>query len=353
MREVLRSVAPSLCVVVPATDEAPHLDRCLTSIAAAADGPDQVVVIDQPRLSVVDARNEGAARTGADVLVFIDSDVLVHNDAFTRIRAAFARDPGLSAVVGAYDESPAAGGAISGFRNLLHHAVGTSAPGPLTTFWTGLGAVRSEAFASAGGFDDELRWPRDSGDPRDFMADVAFGVRLAEAGHRIELDPRIQGTHLKRWTLSQMVYTDFLLRGVPWVRLLLRRRDAPVHLNLGWRHRISALVSLFGTISILRRRPRPAAAMAAALVILNRPFYALLLRRRGPAQATAGIAAHMLHHLTSLASICCGLAIHLSEQRRPSAPAGVEFAAAEAARSNGASHSELVRMLPADAGHLR
>ena len=204
MTDRSRPTGPTLCVVVPATDAAPFLDRCLSSIAAAADGPDEVIVVDEPELSVVDARNRGAWLSSADVLVFIDSDVLIHADSFTRIRAAFVADPKLSALIGAYDERPSAQGTVSGFRNLLHHSVSVSAPGPVATFWTGLGAVLREAFESVGGFDDSLRWPRTSRDRRDFMADVSMGIRLADAGHRIVLDPQIQGTHLKHWTLSQM-----------------------------------------------------------------------------------------------------------------------------------------------------
>ena len=71
MTEPLRPGELSLGVVVPATDAAPFLDRCLASIANAADGPDEVIVI-RPEMSAVDARNEGASRASSDVLVFID-----------------------------------------------------------------------------------------------------------------------------------------------------------------------------------------------------------------------------------------------------------------------------------------
>ncbi len=330
MGDRFTSAGPRVGVVIPATDAAPFLDRCLTSLAAAADGPDEVIVVDEPGMSVVEARNDGARRASAEILVFIDSDVLVHADAFTRIRAAFVADGDLAGVIGSYDDSPSADGAISGFRNLLHHHVCVTGSGPVSTFWTGLGAIRRDAFESASGFNDDLRWPRRSRDQRDFMADVSLGIRLAERGHRIVLDPRIQGTHAKRWTLSQMVYTDFLLRGVPWVRLLLRRRYAPVYLNLGWRHRISALVSLLSIGALFRRRAARFTAMLTALVVLNRPFYMLLLRRRGPAQAAAGIFVHMIHHLASLASLFAGIAIHLSE-RSPGAAVPAELACADLA----------------------
>jgi GT2 family glycosyltransferase len=317
--------ALALGVVVPATDAAPHLDRCLRSISAAA--PDEVTVIDEPGLSVVEARNEGARRSHADVIVFVDSDVLVHRDAFTRIRRALADDPRLSGVIGAYDDNPSASGAISGFRNLLHHHVYSSAAGPVPMFWTGLGALRRDVFIAAGGFDDGLRWPRGSTDRRDFMADVALGVRLADAGHRIVLDPAIQGTHLKRWTLTQMVYTDFMLRGVPWVRLILARGNLPPHLNLSWRHRLSVLTSLLGTLAILRRRVAPTLLLAGTMVALNAAFYRLLARRRGPREAALGVIIHVIHHLTSVASVFAGLVIHVSHSPDPQSFAPVAEAA--------------------------
>ena len=48
-----------------------------------------------------------------------------------------------------------------------------------------------------------------------------LGVRLANRGARIVLDPSLQGTHLKAWTFGEMVRTDFAGRGVPWIDLLL------------------------------------------------------------------------------------------------------------------------------------
>jgi hypothetical protein len=52
------------------------------------------------------------------------------------------------------------------------------------------------------------------------------------------------------------------------------------------------------------------------LVALNRPFYKLLLRRRGPMETAGGVVVHMVHHLVSLASVLAGVLIHLTEARR-------------------------------------
>lgn len=261
------------------------------------------------------ARNAGARQARGSVLVFIDSDVSVHADAFVRIRDRFQADPGLTAVFGSYDDHPAAPDVVSSFRNLLHHHVHQECAGPATTFWAGVGAIRRETFLSAGGFDS-ARFPSPS------IEDIELGVRLAGKGARIELDSQILGTHLKRWRLSQMVRSDLLDRGVPWLLLLLRSGAGSSALNLGWRHRASAGIAVVGVAAVGRRRLRAASGAMLALLVLNRSFYALLWRRRGPVGAVAGPALHVLHHLTAVAAIPCALAVHATKRWLAARPDG-------------------------------
>jgi GT2 family glycosyltransferase len=301
----------TISVVVPATDRPATLPRCTAALqrAAEAAGPVEIVVVNgPPGLGVCAARNTGADRASGEVLVFVDSDVEVHADALARVRAAFAGDPGLTAVFGSYDDSPP-GGTVAAFRNLLHHHVHHGGAGPAGTFWSGLGAIRREAFQAAGGFDGE-RYPHPS------IEDVDLGARLAARGARIVLDPAIQGTHLKAWTLRSMVRTDFARRGVPWVALILASGRASTTLNLGRRHRASAMACAVGVAGLLVRRP--AAAFAALLVLLgaNHDFYALLVRRRGVVEAAAGVGLHVVHHLTALAAVPAGVAVHLRDRIR-------------------------------------
>ena len=301
---------PSLSVIVPATDRPPTLDRCRAAIVRAAGSPDLLVIDGPAGLPVCVARNAGAERATGDVLVFVDSDVEIHRDALTRIAEHFATDPELTAVFGSYDDAPARGGAVAAFRNLLHHHVHQHAAGPAETFWTGLGAVRRDAFRAAGGFDAD-RFPHPS------IEDVELGARLVAAGARIRLDPAIQGTHLKAWTLGSMVHTDFARRGVPWVALLLRGGHRSTALNLGWRHRLSAAACSLGAVTLLARRPLPTAAALLALLALNHDFYRLLARRRGPGEALLGVGLHAIHHLTAVAAVPAGVISHLRERRGP------------------------------------
>ena len=299
-----------LSLVVPATDCPPTLDRCLEAVRAADEPPDERVVVTSPaRSGPAAARNAGAGRATGDVIVFVDADVLVHPDAFTRIRAAFAGDPGLVAVFGSYDDLVVTDGVVAGFRNLLHHTVHQRSSGPATTFWAGLGAVRSEAFRAAGGFDAE-RYRRAS------IEDVELGGRLAAEG-RLVLDPGLQGTHLKEWTLRSMVVTDFARRGVPWVALMAERRAVPATLNLGPRERASVLAALTTAVALAMRRPRAALASAAATVALNVDLYATLRRRLGLGGVALGLPLHVLHQLVALAAVPAGLLAARRWARQP------------------------------------
>lgn len=305
-----------LSVVIPATDRPPTLPRAVAAARAALPAGGELVVQREPAgAGPAAARNTGAARARGDVLVFVDADVVVEPGALARVAERFAGDPGLAALFGAYDASPAAPGLVSRFRNLLHHHVHSREPGPARTFWAGLGAVRADAFAAAGGFDAR-RYDRPA------IEDVELGARLAAAGLRIELDPLVRGTHLKRWTLRSMVATDFARRGVPWVRLMLERREAARSLNAAPCQRLAAAAALAAALALGARRPRAALGAGAVMVAANAPFYALLARRGGPALALAGVPLHALHHLTAAAAVPAALAAHLASARRPAGAGG-------------------------------
>jgi GT2 family glycosyltransferase len=241
--------------------------------------------------------------------VFVDSDVEVHRGALDRVRAAFAADPELTAIFGSYDDEPAARGLVSRFRNLLHHHVHQQSAGEATTFWAGLGAIRRDAFLAAGGFD-----------ARSYRAamteDIELGMRMSRAGARIVLDPELRARHLKRWTLASMLYTDLVRRGVPWVRMLLNRREVSPALNLGWRHRVTALAYAGTTAAVVAGLFVAAAALLACALVLNHRLYALLLRRGGPLLGLAGVPLHWLHHLVGVLAVPIGVAAHLAHAVR-------------------------------------
>jgi GT2 family glycosyltransferase len=300
--------AARLTAIVPATKSPETLERVRAAIEAAAAPPEEVIVVSGPyEAGPAEARNAGAQRASGEVLVFVDADVIVHRDAFVRIRDAFESDPALGGVFGSYDDEPAQSGTVSAFRNLLHHHVHQTSPGPAKTFWAGLGAVRRDVFFEVGGFDDAYGVPS--------IEDVELELRLTDAGHRIELAPEIQGKHLKGWSLPGMVRGDVLHRAVPWLALLLKHGRLPTTLNLGWRHRLSALASVGVAGGVAARRSRLLGPSAALLLALNHTFYGLLWQKLGPRRAVLGVGLHVMHHLSAVAASPLALAVYLRARR--------------------------------------
>jgi hypothetical protein len=145
---------------------------------------------------------------------------------------------------------------------------------------------------------DAARFPRPS------IEDIELGYRLRAAGHRIRLDPGLQGTHLKRWTLGSIVRTDIARRALPWSRLILERGHAPSDLNLTTGQRMSAALAGLAAASALLGVWRLelltlSAAALLAIVVLNRSLYAFFRRQGGNRFATLCIALHLLYYLCS------------------------------------------------------
>ncbi|MEB3200018.1 MAG: glycosyltransferase family 2 protein [Synechococcaceae cyanobacterium] len=313
---------PSISLVMPTIAWDPTFRRCLAAALQGLQAGDQCLVVfdglapaapawlsHSPvellstglRRGPAAARNLAAARARCPWLLFVDADVELHPDAIERLRLRLQQQPSLTALFGSYDDRPAAPGVVSRFRNLLHHHTHHGHAGPATSFWAGCGAVRREAFAAVAGFDAE-RYPLPS------IEDIELGLRLSDRGGAILLDPAIQGTHHKRWTLRTMLLTDIRQRAVPWSRLLLQRRELPATLNLSLAARISAAASLLllvaSPLAVLLPALRTAglglAALCLALLLaLNHALYRLLFRRGGWRVGCAGIALHLIYLSTS------------------------------------------------------
>jgi len=267
----------TLSVVIPATDGRVTLERVVAAVRRASAGPEELIVVEQPRnLGPAAARNLASRQASGDILVFIDADVEVHEDVFVRIRRAFDDDADLAAVFGSYDDEPGPAGIVSDFRNLLHHHVHQQNAGVATTFWAGLGSIRRDVFHDLGGFD-EARFPLPS------VEDIELGMRLDSQGERILLDPGIQGKHLKEWTLEN--------------------RSGGTTLNLGWPHRIATASSVLLLVALLRRKPWLVGSSLVVLIVLDGKFYGLLFRRGGARLLAAGVPLHVVHRLTSAAAV--------------------------------------------------
>lgn len=331
-----------LSVIVPVYNDQDALGRCLGALTASCPPGVEIIVVDdastdesaavaaRPAVRLVRvpanagpaaARNCGAREARGDILLFVDSDVIVAPGTLDQVVTLLDDRPDVAAVFGSYDATPGDAGIVSRYKNLLHHFVHQSGEAQASTFWAGCGAIRRSVFEELGGFDQE-RFRRPS------IEDIELGYRLRRAGHRILLDKTLQGTHLKRWTFRSLLWTDVMSRAIPWSRLIIESRQPVDDLNLRHGQRLSAaLVGLAVVCLALAPLGTGLAAMAAiallTVIVLNRRLYGFFIRQGGLAFAGACVLLHWLYYLYStVAYMGVWAAVRLRRTRVRAADAG-------------------------------
>jgi cellulose synthase/poly-beta-1,6-N-acetylglucosamine synthase-like glycosyltransferase len=335
---------PPLTVVIPVCNGGRDFERCLRRLRASSWTDFELVVVDdgstdgsaalaesfgarvvrhERALGPAAARNAGAEAARAPIVFFLDADVELHSNALALAIERFNARPELAALFGSYDDRPAGRGLVSQFRNLLHHYIHQRGrfiddARPAHTFWTGCGAIRREVFHALGGFDPKLY-------RRPAIEDIELGYRITRAGLRIELVRAIQATHLKRWSLLEVIRTDIVQRGVPWMLLIKRERVHEGDLNVSASQRASAAATGLGMCALAGMAADPrlvalAVLAFASIVFFNLDFYKFLIVKRGWLFATASIPLHIVYYC------CCGVSVAIALGLWQFAAAGRESA---------------------------
>jgi GT2 family glycosyltransferase len=310
----------SIAVIMPVYNGARFLDRSLTAIRQSERAPDELIVVDDgstddsaaiaarhgARVIRLDdgpfgpavARNAGGLATHADVLMFVDADVVVHADALGRIERWFTENASIGAVFGSYDDNPSDQGMVSRYKNLLNHYVHQNAHREATTFWAGCGAVRRPVFAAFGGFDERYRVSS--------IEDIELGARLSRAGVSIWSCPDVLCTHLKRWTFAGLIQCDLFRRAVPWSLLIGSSGSVPDDLNLRWESRLGAaaawllvVVLSLGLLTGHHWLWSGAGVPVVALAVCNAGLFRFYNRRAGLWFCLAAFGLHVCYLLYS------------------------------------------------------
>jgi glycosyltransferase involved in cell wall biosynthesis len=326
--------SPSISVIIPVHNDPKNLRQCLRALAESTLSNYECIVVDdgssddtldvarQFQVKVLGlaerhgpafARNHGAAAASAEILFFIDADIVIYPDTLAKVEAAFSARPEIDAVIGSYDDSPGDLGFISQYKNMFHHYVHQNSKKNACTFWSGCGAIRREVFAEYGGFSVSYGRPA--------IEDIELGFRLTRDGHKIILQKDIQVKHLKHWSFWGLLKTDIFDRGVPWTLIMLRDRKFPKDLNLQVSQRICVVfVYLLLLSPLLAIIIHPAylimpLVILLAIVIINLKFYEFYVQKRGIVFAIKVIPMHILYFIYSGISIVLGTLAYLSGKK--------------------------------------
>jgi len=249
------------------------------------------------------ARNRGAQAARGDILFFLDADITIERDTLSKVVRSFAERPEISALICSYQKNTPPTDFCSTYKNLVHHFTHQTGREDAATFCGGFGAIYRKCFLHVGGFDENCRR----------IADIEFGYRLYQKGHKIFLNKQIQTTHLKVYTPGELVRSDLFRRAIPWTRIMLDKRIYRNDLNTRYENVASGVVSLLMLVTLPMIPFRPPLAilfllLLSLLTLLNWRFYRFVYDEKGLWFSSRAVAMNWLGYLYSGLGVAIGMA---------------------------------------------
>jgi GT2 family glycosyltransferase len=214
-------MCPSVTLMVCTSGRARQLDRCLQSVVAGSDRPEQLVVVNgedgqtpevvakhvaafqdvvllrHPNRSLATLRNIGMPHCSCEVVAMTDDDAVVGVDWLVTLRHEHGQDSKVGAI----------GGPVSGlsgsFASRVADTVVFPTPGadkPILTLPTVNMSYQRAAVKDVGEFDETF-----------FRGeDVDFNWRLVRAGYSIRYEPRMKVRHEHRATIRGLYQQQWM-----------------------------------------------------------------------------------------------------------------------------------------------
>jgi len=316
-----------LSIVIPAFNSEETLGICISSIRNSTFDNYKIIVVDDgstdltraKAMTLADsclihqtnrgrsaARNTGAIAAEANVVVFIDSDVIVKSNSLTIIAEYFSRYPKVDAITGLLAKEHPNSNYFSQYKNLYMHYTFRQLPERCIAFLYGsIHAIRKHEIIPYG-TDVKI------------ADDTALGQRLVEQGKTISFVKELEVIHLKKYSLQSFVLNDFRIP-YDWAIIFVRCK--------GWRQlgkggtgfahssikqlasiTIVPFVLIMGISSSLDSKfIAPTVLLIFTWYILNHKFVQFLKREKGAVFGLLSIPVTFIDHFIMGCGIVTGI----------------------------------------------
>ncbi len=311
-----------ITIVIPVYNSANTLQECLCAIYRSSYPAHEVIVVDdcsadesvqiaskfpckiiklKTNSGAATARNRGAKSAIGNVICFLDSDVVLPENALSIIIESFKQNKDISGVIGLLSNKIRYKNLCSRYKNSYMHYTYMKLPTDVAVFYTSIASIKKDVFLNCGGFDENYKSAS--------IEDLEFGQRLVSHGYKLYLNKNIQVEHIRHYSLKAMLKTGIIrTEGIIKIRLRERAKKcnkrsyvtSPLSFMLGIVFVYLSLLSL--AIGILTQTIFPFAMMFvlySSILILNFGFLNFLRKSYGYlffAKSCLLIFADMLSH---------------------------------------------------------
>jgi len=218
-----------ISVIVPAYNSESTIKPCLDGIHQSTYKNFELIVVNdgsvdntallanQSRCAVIQhernrgmmqARFSGARQAKGEILVFIDSDVIIQPDTLEKIAARFTQDVKVDALTGLLSKNNPYKNFFSQYKNLYMNYIFKKLPRKVSFLYGSIFAVRKLLLEN---IDFGL----------EYTEDTAMGQALTERGRRIEFIKDLEVTHLKKYDFWSWLRNDFFIP-YEWAQIFMK-----------------------------------------------------------------------------------------------------------------------------------
>lgn len=202
----------TISIVIPMFNAQASIGECLHAIGESFDQPLEVIVVDDGSrdgsLAIASkfpiklvskncqggaaaARNMGIAEAKGDLILLLDSDIIIPKDMITIARQRFAEQPDMAVAQGVYSKVSYYKDIFSQYKNLIFAFRGHQDHQKQVAYvHTACVIGRAKAFKTHQ-FNENLKR----------REDIEYGLRLAEEGYKIVTFETMAATHKKQFNL--------------------------------------------------------------------------------------------------------------------------------------------------------
>ncbi len=255
---------PLVSVIVPVKNSSKTLGQCIRSIKRSYYKNYEIVIIDDHStdnsieivkgynctvIEVKDgngannARNLGASAAKGDILMFMDSDIVIGRETMLGIVESLEENY-IDAVVGIYTARHRHESFVSQYKNLWVRYSYIKSPPAIDWLFGSISGIKRQAFEKLGGFNVELL-------AKHGHDDIELGKRAAQAKLNIELNMDIEVEHLKNYTLLSFIKNEYN-RSIGFAELAMKFRETTQSVRRGFVNVYPAfIVSTISSIFII------------------------------------------------------------------------------------------------------
>ncbi|MEI8176497.1 MAG: glycosyltransferase family 2 protein [Candidatus Omnitrophota bacterium] len=219
---------PSMSVVVRVYNSQSTLKQCLAAVKASAYKDYELIVVDDASRDMTEtiaaayadtvirlgehrgrfyAKEIGLRAARAQIIVNIDSDVVIREDSLGKIFSYAERHPEVSALTGRLAKEYPYPHFFSRYKNLYMNYIFGKLPEKINFLYGSICAMRKEAIVNL-----------------DFVPargqDTIFGMKMILEGKEIRFLRDLEVVHLKKYTFMSFVKNDFLI-SFSWAKVIV------------------------------------------------------------------------------------------------------------------------------------